>query len=243
MGMNLKGVAKAIANLKSKLGKLGVDTKSIIPKGYSKLDVESQQNLYGQLTKARDNYINTTGNTLNGTKRVNTGSNISKGYKNFLNKSGLIDNPINKQKYDDIKEYTKLSRQIQKGLKNIDMNKEINFEYFQELCNMTKYTNVNDYINNVPQQALKFNLESKITELKQKIDSSTLETFIKTRTTQLDEKQVKQLINKFNKLSLKKKVNFNIDLLEKYYQEYEDRKKLGIVDEYNLINSLLNEVD
>ena len=242
MGVNLKGISKAIANLKSKLGKIGVDT-SIIPKGYSKLDVESQQNLYNQLTSVRDNYINTTGNTLKGTKRVNTRTNISKGYKNFLDRAGLIDNPINKQKYDDIKEYTKLSRQIQKGLKNIDMNKEINFEYFQELCNMTKYTNVNDYINNVPQQALKFNLESKITELKQKIDSSTLETFIKTRTTQLSEKQVTQLINKFNKLSLKKKVNFNIDLLEKYYQEYEDRKKLGIVDEYNLINSLLNEVD
>ena len=242
MGMNLKGISKAIANLKSKLGKIGVDT-SIIPKGYSKLDIETQQNLYNQLTNVRDTYISTTGNTLKGTKRVNTKTNISKGYKNFLDRAELIDNPINRQKYDDIKEYTKLSRQIQKGLKNIDMNKEINFEYFQELCNMTKYTNVNDYINNVPQQALKFNLESKITELKQKIDSSTLETFIKTRTTQLSEKQVTQLINKFNKLSLKKKVNFNIDLLEKYYQEYEDRKKLGIVDEYNLIKSLLDEVD
>ena len=68
MGVNLKGITKAIANLKSKLGKIGVDT-SIIPKGYSKLDVESQQNLYNQLTSVRDNYINTTGNTLNGTKR------------------------------------------------------------------------------------------------------------------------------------------------------------------------------
>ena len=242
MGMNLKGISKAIANLKSKLGKIGVDT-SIIPKGYSKLDIETQQNLYNQLTNVRDNYINTTGNTLKGTKRVNLTTNVSKGYKNFLNRAGLIDNPINKQKYDDIKEYTKLSRQIQKGLKSVNLNKEINFEYFQELSNMTKYTNVNDYINNVPQQALKFNLESKITELKQKIDSSTLETFIKTRTTQLSEKQVKQLINKFNKLNFIRKVNFNIDLLEKYYQEYEDRKKLGVVDEYNLLKSLLEGED
>ena len=47
MGMNLKGISKAIANLKSKLGKIGVDT-SIIPKGYSKLVIETQLNLYNQ---------------------------------------------------------------------------------------------------------------------------------------------------------------------------------------------------
>ena len=243
MGVNLKGISKAIANLKSKLGKLGVDTKSIIPKGYSKLNTKSQEDLYNQLTKARDNYINTTGNTLTGTKRVNASPNISKGYKNFLNRSGLIDNPINKQKYDDIKEYTKLSRQIQKGLSNIDLNNEINFEYCQELSNMTKYTNVDEYVNNVPQQALKFNLESKITELKEKIDSSTLENFIKSKTTQLNEKQVKQLINKYNKLSVKNKIKFNVNLIEKYFQEYEDRKKLGIVDEYGLLKSLLESED
>lgn len=238
MGMNLKGISKAIANLKSKLGKIGVDT-SIIPKGYSKLDIETQQNLYNQLTKAKDNYVNTTGNTLKGTKRVQTKTSISKGYKNFLNKSGLTDNLINRQKYKDIKEYTKISRQIQKGLKGVNLNNEINFEYFQELANMTKYTTVDEYVNNVPKEALKYNLEDKITELQEKIDSSTLENFIKSKTTQLSEEQVKELIKKYNKLSVKDKINFNVNLIEKYFQEYEDRKKLGIVDEYGLLKSLL----
>ena len=78
MATNLTGVAKKIGELKSKLKRLGIDVESIAPRGYTGLDIKSQQKILNNLNKAKNNYINTTGNTLQGTKRKKFQTRIKK---------------------------------------------------------------------------------------------------------------------------------------------------------------------
>ena len=78
MATNLTGVSKKIGELKSKLKRLGIDVESIAPRGYTGLDIKSQQKILNNLNKAKNNYINKTGNTLQGTKRKKFQTRIKK---------------------------------------------------------------------------------------------------------------------------------------------------------------------
>ena len=78
MSANLTGVAKKIGELKSKLKRLGIEVESIAPRGYTGLDIKSQQKILNNLNKAKNNYINKTGNTLQGTKRKKFQTRIKK---------------------------------------------------------------------------------------------------------------------------------------------------------------------
>lgn len=162
-------------------------------------------------------------------------------YKQYLKASGLHDTSQARQNFSDIKEYSKIAKQINRELSNPRTIEYIDPLDLQELKDLVgNKTTVKDFINNVPKGMLKNSPSSKIEELKKKTDISTLDELIKRTTSDLSETQVKKLRDSFEGKSYGQRFAINQRLMSEYYQEYTNRKMQGKrFDSYQIISRIL----
>ena len=165
-------------------------------------------------------------------------------YKQYLKKSGLHDTSQSRQNYKDIKEFTKVARKINRELQKDKLRLYIDNEDFENLKNIVgNKTTIKDFLNNVPNQQLKYSPNSKTQELIHKADSSYLEEIIKRNTVKISPKLVDKLIKDFNKKSFGKRFAINTKLYKDYYAEYLSRKMQGKPFEtYETLNKIIKEV-
>ena len=164
MGANLKGLANTLKNKIYQAKKKGIDT-SFIPRGYSKLPDSQKLNLInrlGQQTNGK-NYsyqgINSPSPKMRASKPK-----TKYGYKDFLKASGLHDSTQAKQIYKDIKDFTKISRNLEQHMGEIRL--VMDNDRFIELKNIigNKGT-IKDYIENTPKFMLKYSPYEKMKEI------------------------------------------------------------------------------
>ena len=242
MGANLTGLAKRIGELKSK-AKKNYDV-SFIPKGYSKLSQTEQLNLLNRLGRMinGENYSYQGIYSPSPKKGKASKSKKSYGYKDFLKSSGLHDSSQSKQINNDIKEFTKLSRTLQKHMGVIRL--VMDNDRFTELNNIIgNKGSIKDYIENTPKFMLKYSPQEKVEEIAHKFSNKYIDEILIRKNCGLSEKEYNAFMKKFNKMPIHKRIQMNEVLYEKYYEEYEEMKqKGGEFNSYKVLNNIANKV-
>ena len=243
MGANLKGISNTLKNKIYQAKKKGVDV-SFIPRGYSKLSQSEQLNLVnriGGLIRGK-NYsyqgIHTTGPKKGKTSK----SKKSYGYKDFLKSSGLHDSTQSKQIYKDIKEFTKLSRNLQKHMDEIRL--VMDNDRFTELNNIIgNKGSVKDYIENTPKFLLKSSPHEKVKEIAHKFSNKYIDEILIRKNCGLSEKEYNAFMKKFDKMPIYRRIQMNQVVYEKYYEEYEEIKQKGKeFNSFEVLNNIANKV-
>ena len=243
MGANLTGLANTLKNKIYQAKKKGVDV-SFIPRGYSKLSQSEQLNLVNRLGGMINgkNYsyqgIHTTGPKKGKTSK----SKKSYGYKDFLKSSGLHDSSQSKQIYKDIKEFTKLSRTLQKHMDEIRL--VMDNDRFTELNNIIgNKGSIKDYVENTPKFLLKSSPHEKVKEIAHKFSNKYIDEILIRKNCGLSEKEYNVFMKKFNKMPIHKRIQMNEVLYDKYYEEYEEIKQKGNeFNSYKVLNNIANKV-
>lgn len=165
-------------------------------------------------------------------------------YKQYLNKSGLHDSSQARQNFQDIKEFTKIARQINRELQNDNLRLYLDNEEYENLKNIVgNKTTIKDFLNNISKQQLKYSPNSKTEELLHKADSSYLEEIIKRNTIKISPNLVDKLLKDFNKKSFAQRFAINTKLYKEFYSEYKVSKMLGKTFEtYETLNKIIKEV-
>lgn len=173
-----------------------------------------------------------------------SGTPIGGQYKQYLKKSGLHDTTQSRQNFKDIKEFTKIAKEIKRELNNPRTAQYLDNYDRRELMDLVgNKTTIKDFINSVPEEMLKYSPSSKIEELKKKTDESTLEEILKRTTDNLTADQITKLKQSFNKKSYGQKFSINLRLMQEYYQEYTNRKMQGKeFDSYKTLTKIIAEV-
>lgn len=145
-------------------------------------------------------------------------------YKDYLKKSGLHDTTQARQNYKDIKEFTKIAKQIDVQLKKSNVTSYINPSDLEELNNIVaNKTTIKNYLKIMAKEMLRNSPSEDIVDLVSKTDSTYLEEIIKRNTIGISEKQVSDLLGKFNKKNYGQRFAINVKLFADFYEEY-DRK-------------------
>ena len=244
MGKNLTGLAGTMKNMIYKARGNKIDT-SFIPRGYSKLP---DNQLLG--------YINQLGQLINGNDYTYQGkyspspkkpSKPSKGkskygYKDFLKASGLHDSTQSKQVYKDIKDFTKVARNLQKHMDEIRL--VMDNDRFTELNNIIgNKTSIKDYIKNTPNFMLKYSPHDKIEEIAHKYSHKYVDEILIRKNCGLSEKDYNSFMKKFDSMPVYRRIQMNQIVYDKYYEEYEEVKQKGSVfDSYSVLNKIANKV-
>ena len=173
-----------------------------------------------------------------------SGTPIGGQYKQYLKKSGLHDTTQSRQNFKDIKEFTKLAKEINRELNNPRTAQYLDNYDRRELMDLVgNKTTIKDFIDSVPEEMLKYSPSSKIEELKKKTDESTLDEILKRTTDNLTPDQITKLKQSFNKKSYGQKFSINLRLMQEYYQEYTNRKMQGKeFDSYKTLTKIIEEV-
>ena len=173
-----------------------------------------------------------------------SGTPIGGQYKQYLKKSGLHDTTQSRQNFKDIKEFTKIAKEINRELNNPRTAQYLDNYDRRELMDLVgNKTTIKDFINSVPEEMLKYSPSSKIEELKKKTDESTLDEILKRTTDNLTPDQITKLKQSFNKKNYGQKFSINLRLMQEYYQEYTNRKMQGKeFDSYKTLTKIIEEV-
>ena len=165
-------------------------------------------------------------------------------YKQYLNKSGLHDTTQARQNFKDIKEFTKVARQINRELQNDNLRLYLDNEEYENLKNIVgNKTTIKDFLNNISKQQLKYSPNSKTEELLHKADSSYLEEIIKRNTIKISPVLVDKLLKDFNKKSFGQRFAINTRLYTDFYTEYRVSKMQGkSFETYETLNKIIKEV-
>lgn len=165
-------------------------------------------------------------------------------YKQYLNKSGLHDTSQSRQNFKDIQEFTKIAKQINRELKNDNLRIYLDNEEYENLKNIVgNKTTMKDFLNNIPNQQLKYSPNSKTQELIHRADSSYLEEIIKRNTIKISPKLVDKLLKDFSNKSFGKRFAINTKLYKDFYAEYLVNKMQGKTFEtYETLNKIIKEV-
>ena len=242
MGANLKGLANTLKNKIYQAKKKGIDT-SFIPRGYSKLPDSQKLNLInklGQQTNGK-NYSYHGINSPTPKKRVSK-SKTKYGYKDFLKASGLHDTTQAKQIYKDIKDFTKISRNLEQHMGEIRL--VMDNDRFIELKNIigNKGT-IKDYIENTPKFMLKYSPYEKMKEITHKFSHKYVDEILIRKNCGLSEKDYNNFMKKFDNMPIYKRIQMNQIVYEKYYEEYEEIKQKGVeFDSFKILNKIANNV-
>ena len=242
MGANLKGLANTLKNKIYQAKKKGVDT-SFIPRGYSKLPDSQKLNLInrlGQQTNGK-NYSYQGINSPSPKKRVSKPK-TKYGYKDFLKASGLHDSTQSKQIYKDIKDFTKVARDLQKHMGEIRL--VMDNDRFTELNNIIgNKTTIKDYVENTPEFMLKYSPHEKMKEIEHKFSHQYIDEILIRKNCGLSEKEYNKFIKKFDNMPMYRRIQMNQILYDKYYEEYEIIKQKGVTfDSYKTLNEIANKV-
>ena len=242
MGANLKGLANTLKNKIYQAKKKGIDT-SFIPRGYSKLPDSQKLNLInrlGQQTNGK-NYSYQGINSPSPKKRVSKPK-TKYGYKDFLKASGLHDSTQSKQIYKDIKDFTKVARDLQKHMGEIRL--VMDNDRFTELNNIIgNKTTIKDYVENTPEFMLKYSPHEKMKEIEHKFSHQYIDEILIRKNCGLSEKEYNKFIKKFDNMPMYRRIQMNQILYDKYYEEYEIIKQKGVTfDSYKTLNEIANKV-
>ena len=243
MGANLKGLANTLKNKIYQAKKKGVDV-SFIPRGYSKLSQTEQLNLVNRLGGLINggNYsyqgIHTTGPKKPKTSKPKR----SYTYKDFLKSSGLHDSSQSKQIYKDIKDFTKLSRNLQKHMDEIRL--VMDNDRFTELNNIIgNKGSIKDYVENTPKFMLKYSPYEKVKEISHKFSHQYIDEILIRKNCGLSEKDYNAFMKKFDKMPIYRKIQMNQVVYDKYYEEYEEIKQKGSeFNSFEVLNKIANKV-
>ena len=244
MGANLKGLANTLKNKIYQAKKKGIDT-SFIPRGYSKLSDTQKLNLINKLGQQikGDNYsYHGVHNTIT-PKKIKTSKPKTKyGYKDFLKASGLHDSTQSKQIYKDIKDFTKVARDLQKHMADIKL--VMDYDRYTELKNIIgNKTTIKDYIENTPKFMLQYSPYEKMKEIEHKFSHQYIDEILIRKNCGLSEKEYNKFMKKFDKMPIYKRIQMNQIVYEKYYEEYEIFKQKGdTFDSYKVLNEIANKV-
>lgn len=243
MGANLKGLANTLKNKIYQAKKKGVDV-SFIPRGYSKLSQSEQLNLVNRLGGLINgkNYSYQGIHSSTPKKRKTSKTKTSYGYKDFLKASGLHDSTQSKQIYKDIKEFTKVGRNLQKHMDEIRL--VMDNDRFTELNNIigNKGT-IKDYIENTPKFMLKYSPYEKMKEITHKFSHKYVDEILIRKNCGLSEKDYNNFMKKFDSMPMYRRIQMNQILYDKYYEEYEEIKQKGSVfNSYEVLNKIVNKV-
>lgn len=243
MGANLKGLANTLKNKIYQAKKKGVDV-SFIPRGYSKLSQSEQLNLVNRLGGLinSENYSYQGIHSPTPKKAKTIKSKTSYGYKDFLKSSGLHDSTQSKQIYKDIKEFTKVSRTLQKHIDEIRL--VMDSDRFAELNNIigNKGT-IKDYVKNTPKFMLKYSPHEKTKEITHKFSHQYIDEILIRKNCGLSEKDYNTFMKKFDKMPIYKRIQMNQIVYDKYYEEYEEMKQKGnVFNSYEVLNKIANKV-
>lgn len=244
MGANLKGLANTLKNKIYQAKKKDVDI-SFIPKGYSKLPDTQLLNLInrlGQATNGANYSYHGIHNTITPKKPKTSKSKTKYGYKDFLKSSGLHDTSQSKQIYKDIKEFTKVSRNLQKHMDEIRL--VMDSDRFAELNNIIgNKGSIKDYVENTPKFMLKYSPYEKMKEITHKYSHKYVDEILIRKNCGLSEKDYNTFMKKFDKMPIYKRIQMNQIVYDKYYEEYEEMKQKGTVfDSYSVLNKIANKV-
>lgn len=243
MGANLTGLANTLKNKIYQAKKKGVDV-SFIPRGYSKLSQSEQLNLVNRLGGLMNgkNYLYQGVHSPTPKKPKTSKSKTSYGYKDFLKSSGLHDTTQSKQIYKDIKEFTKVSRNLQKHMHEIRLVMDI--DRFTELNNIIgNKGSIKDYLENTPKFMLKYSPHEKTKEIAHKFSHQYIDEILIRKNCGLSEKDYNTFMKKFDKMPIFRKIQMNQIVYDKYYEEYEEIKQKGSVfNSYEVLNKIANKV-
>ena len=163
-------------------------------------------------------------------------------YKEYLKKSKLHDTTQAKQNFKDIKEFTKIARQINKQLDKFSLTPYIDPSTRDELKNIVgNKTTVKDYIKKMPETMLKYSPVENTLDLISKTDSSYLEEIIKRNTINIKKEEVEKLLNNFNKKNYGQRFAINVKLFRDFYEEYE-RKRGANFKAVDTLKKIIEEV-
>ena len=244
MGANLKGLANTLKNKIYQAKKKGVDT-SFIPRGYPKLPDTQKLNLInrlGQQINGKNYSYHGINNTIS-PKKIKTSKPKTKyGYKDFLKASNLHDSTQSKQIYKDIKDFTKVARDLQKHMGEIRL--VMDNDRFTELNNIIgNKTTIKDYVENTPEFMLKYSPHEKMVEIEHKFSHQYIDEILIRKNCGLSEKEYNKFIKKFDNMPMYRRIQMNQILYDKYYEEYEIIKQKGIAfDSYKTLNEIANKV-
>ena len=242
MGANLKGLANTLKNKIYQAKKKGIDT-SFIPRGYSKLSQSEQLKLVNRLGQSinGENYSYQGINSPSPKKRVSKPK-TSYGYKDFLKDSNLHDTTQAKQIYKDIKDFTKVARDLQKHMGEIRL--VMDNDRFTELNNIIgNKTTIRDYVKNTPEFMLKYSPYEKTKELMHKFSHQYIDEILIRKNCGLSEKDYNKFIKKFDNMPVYRRVQMNQIVYQKYYEEYEENKQKGIeFNSFEILNKIANNV-
>lgn len=242
MGANLKGLANTLKNKIYQAKKKGIDT-SFIPRGYSKLPDSQKLNLInrlGQQTNGK-NYSYQGINSPSPKKRASKPKS-SYGYKDFLKASNLHDTTQAKQIYKDIKDFTKVARDLQKHMAEI--RGVMDYDRFTELNNIIgNKTTIRDYVKNTPEFMLKYSPYEKTKELMHKFSHQYIDEILIRKNCGLSEKDYNKFMKKFDNMPVYRRVQMNQIVYQKYYDEYEEIKQKGTeFNSFEVLNKIANKV-
>ena len=163
-------------------------------------------------------------------------------YKEYLKRSKLHDTTQAKQNFQDIKDFTKIAKQIDKQLNNFNIGAYIDEATRDELKNIVgNKTNVKDYLKNMPDSMLKYSPHEKTQDLISRTDSTYLEEIIKRNTINISPDKVEKLLNNFNKKNYGQRFAINVKLFRDYYEEYE-RQRGSNFKAFDILNKIIQEV-
>ena len=244
MGANLKGLANTLKNKIYQAKKKGIDT-SFIPRGYSKLPDSQKLNLINRLGQQINggNYsYQDIHNTIT-PKKIKTSKPKTKyGYKDFLKASGLHDTTQAKQIYKDIKDFTKISRNLEQHMGEIRL--VMDNDRFIELKNIigNKGT-IKDYIENTPKFMLKYSPYEKMKEITHKFSHKYVDEILIRKNCGLSEKDYNNFMKKFDSMPIYRRIQMNQIVYDKYYEEYEEIKQKGAeFNSFEVLNKIANNV-
>ena len=244
MGANLKGLSNTLKNKIYQAKKKGIDT-SFIPRGYSKLPDSQKLNLInrlGQQINGKNYSYQGINNTIT-PKKIKTSKPKTKyGYKDYLKASGLHDTTQAKQIYKDIKDFTKLARDLQKHMAEIRL--VMDNDRFTELNNIIgNKTSIKDYIENTPKFMLQYSPHEKMKEIEHKFSHQYIDEILIRKNCGLSEKEYNKFMKKFDKMPMYRRIQMNQILYDKYYEEYELIKQKGAeFDSFKVLNKIANNV-
>lgn len=243
MGANLTGISNTLKNKIYQAKKKGVDV-SFIPRGYSKLPDTQKLNLINRLGQQINgaNYSYQGIHSSTPKKPKTSKSKTSYGYKDFLKSSGLHDSTQSKQIYKDIKEFTKVSRNLQKHMDEIRL--VMDSDRFAELNNIIgNKGSIKDYVENTPKFMLKYSPHEKTKEIAHKFSNQYIDEILIRKNCGLSEKEYNAFMKKFNKMPIYRKIQMNQVIYDKYYEEYEEIKQKGSVfNSFEVLNNIANKV-
>ena len=258
MGANLTGLAGTIKNklynLKKDLRERHINIELPNFKGYKNLPEAEQMNIIKTIDDIR--LANITHKTPKIPNIPNTGNKptkLSKNYKKYLDITGLSDSEASRQKFEDIKKLTRLSKQIQKSFgireKNL-LNRLANDGRardrfaIEQINDWTKgRTNLQEVFANVHPYALANCLTDTLHNLEDMISPDYFIHNVLPRLHRSEDVRPAEIIREFNKLTIAQKVRFNTRVVELYYEKYQETKDTGeTFDGHTALMEILREI-